>query len=201
MGTLYTIMRRFASAALVLIFGVKSLENCEWIGSSEGIQQSCLPGWYGKGFCGSGRRGVCKDGFSPLAPKHDFQLECCQNSKYQQQHGACVTLDGGNSGSQRTCTEGKTMYGACGSNNRNACTGQSHTNQAFTIQCCDVQTDVNIDYNSCSWVWGNEGENLKCKTVTICSTDSVEVLAAKIVRHQGTPRPTESIAANSPEII
>lgn len=164
---IFTICFTFNMRQLVFIVCIFKIffskETCEWVGSSEGIQQTCLPGWYGKGYCGSGKRGVCKDGLSPLAPKHDFQLECCQNTKYSQQHGQCQTLDGGNSGSQRTCPEGSLMYGACGSNNRNACQGQGHTSQAFTIQCCDKQTDVNVNYNDCTWVWGNEGDNLKCK--------------------------------------
>merc|ERR1712178_397295 len=134
-------------SAFATLAAASALESCEWLASSSGIQQTCLPGWYGKGLCGSGRRGACTTGLSPLSPRHDFQFQCCTQNNHNDVQSGCKTLSGGTSGFQRTCPEGMTMFGACSSNTRNECSGQDFTDDNFSIQCCENQATMTVDYS------------------------------------------------------
>ena len=170
-------MFSFKNVPILLAACIQSVYplTCEWYGAAAGTDINCLPGWATFGVCMSGKRDSCKSGLSPLAPKYSFALYCCQ-TKYQNfEQNNCHWY--GNLEGEKTNCQGQddndnssiqAFYGGCASQgaqkrgNGNDClvNGQKYRNSEY---CCE-NNDISVsqDISSCSWNFGNFGDNLKC---------------------------------------
>ena len=146
-------------------------ESCEWIPNYSGNYANCLPGWYAKGICGSGKRGTCKpNGFNPIQKRYDYLLYCCQNSAFSAlpDTSTCTTTEG-EPGDEIQCPANTIMTGICQSLGSGACPKESSNRKgtSFTIDCCEksdiIVTDTSDDNPSCGWYYANsQGDNVTC---------------------------------------
>ena len=177
-----THFKLLASIFLIFTITIYSREQCEWTASTAGSQAACLPGSYIKGICGSGVRALCKSTLSPLGPKHDFQINCCTDSRTNYNPGNCDANYVSDSGST-TCPTGKSIWGVCSSNAVPACeASRSALPKPYAVNCCENASNMNVDYNDCDWVYGSDGQNLECGSnnilVGMCGSGSGEDCAA-----------------------
>merc|ERR1711879_726047 len=120
---------------------ISAREQCEWVGSVAGTQQSCLSNYYIAGICGSGARGVCKHSLSPLGPKYDFQIQCCTDSRTNYNSGVCkpYASGSGDGSAGLTCGNGESVWGLCASGALPQCEAQgiSPVPKPYAAQCCE----------------------------------------------------------------
>ena len=159
---------QFKLFALTAAVTISARETCEWTAGVSGAQQACLPGYYMKGICGSGLRATCHTGLSPLAPKHDFQVNCCTDTRAAYTPGTCGEFVTGSSDTGAVCNTFETVFGVCLSNARGECeAARSALPKAYAMQCCANDGSMNVDYESCDWKYGGDGDNIDCGSNTI----------------------------------
>lgn len=137
-------------------------ETCDWFGANEGITVQCMPGWYAKGACSSGRRHQCKDGL--LSTSYYSMIKCCQRSKYNDLEHDCDKVYG-NAGQSVSCPNGYNLEGICSSGSRATCQNPNERSDSMTSLTCCQSTDYSVtnDDSQCEWKYGAAGDQVACK--------------------------------------
>merc|ERR1711893_354706 len=74
--------------------------NCEWLGSSYGVELECLPGYFVQGICGSGANPDCGSRSSSNA--YFYQIQCCPTTYNFATQSDC-TIFGSEQGEKLIC--------------------------------------------------------------------------------------------------